>query len=196
MKTKAFTTLNLVRTAILSALAAILFLFEFPVFPAVPFLQLDFSNVPVMLGAYAMGPIQGSMILFIKSLTGLLHSSSAGVGELADFIIGMAFVLPGALIYRMKKSRSRALIGLLTGVLTMIVTAIIVNYYILFPFFSKIVPYEVIVSMGQVVFPFVQNIWHFLLTVTASFNFIKGIALCFVTYILYKPLSPLLKDKI
>ena len=90
-KKKLFTTANLTRMALLAAMASILFLIEIPV---VAFYKLDLSNVPVLLGAFAMGPVPGMIILGLKSLIGLLHSSSAGVGELADFIMGAALVIP------------------------------------------------------------------------------------------------------
>jgi len=92
---KVFTTFNLTRMALLAAVSSILFLIEIPI---VAFYKLDLSNLPVLLGAFSMGTLPGLIILGIKSLIGLLHSSSAGVGELADFIMGAALVVPASLI--------------------------------------------------------------------------------------------------
>ena len=101
----------LTRIAVLTALASILFLIEIPV---VAFYKLDLSNLPVLLGAFSMGPVPGLIILLLKSLIGMLHSSSMYVGEMSDFIMGAAFVLPAALIYRRHKTRNTALIGMAT----------------------------------------------------------------------------------
>ena len=114
----------LTRIAVLTALASILFLIEIPV---VAFYKLDLSNLPVLLGAFSMGPLAGIIILALKSLIGMLHSTSMYVGELADFIMGAAFVLPAALMYRQNKTRKTALAGMLVGTLTMIVVAVLVN---------------------------------------------------------------------
>lgn len=192
MQKRGLTTMDLTRIAILGALASILFMIEFPVFPAVPFYKLDFSNVPVVLGGFAMGPLPGLLILAMKDLIGLTHSSTGGIGELADLLAGAAFILPGAIIYRRLKSRKNALLGMLAGIVLMIVASVLANMYILIPAFM---PYETVVAMGQKMIPSIQNIWQFLFSVTALFNLIKGIAICLVTYVLYKPLSPFLHAK-
>lgn len=192
MQKRGLTTMDLTRIAILGALASILFMIEFPVFPAVPFYKLDFSNVPVVLGGFAMGPLPGLLILAMKDLIGLTHSSTGGIGELADLLAGAAFILPGAIIYRRLKSRKNALLGMLAGIILMIVASVLANMYILIPAFM---PYETVVAMGQKMIPSIQNIWQFLFSVTALFNLIKGIAICLVTYVLYKPLSPFLHAK-
>lgn len=184
------TTRELTTMAILSAIAAILFMIEIPVFPAVPFYKLDFSNLPVLLGAFALGPVQGVLILLLKSLLGLLHTTSGGVGELADFIVGCAMVIPAGLIYRKNKSRKGAVIGMLVGTVCAINAAILANYYIMFPAFG--ITEEALVGFGQKVFPFVSDTWSFVFTVTASFNLIKWVLISILTGLIYKPLSPIL----
>ena len=184
------TTRELTTMAILSAIAAILFMIEIPVFPAVPFYKLDFSNLPVLLGAFALGPVQGVLILLLKSLLGLLHTTSGGVGELADFIVGFAMVIPAGLIYRKNKSRKGAVIGMLVGTVCAIIAAILANYYIMFPAFG--ITEEALVGFGQKVFPFVSDTWSFVFTVTASFNLIKWVLISILTGLIYKPLSPIL----
>lgn len=181
----------LTRIAVLTALASILFLIEIPV---VAFYKLDLSNLPVLLGAFSMGPVPGLIILLLKSLIGMLHSSSMYVGELADFIMGAAFVLPAALIYRRHKTRNTALIGMAVGTVVMIVVAVLVNWKIMIPFYMTAygMPMEAVVGMATKAVPFVDTEWKLLLCVTAPFNLLKGVVLSALTFVLYKHLSPLL----
>ncbi|MGN0794070.1 MAG: ECF transporter S component [Aristaeellaceae bacterium] len=182
----------LTRIAILGALASILFLIEIPV---VAFYKLDLSTLPVLLGAFSMGPLPGLAILLIKDLTGMLHSGTMYVGELADFIMSAAYVLPAVLVYRMRKCRKNALLGMVIGTLTMIVVAVLVNWKIMIPFYMGAfnMPMEAIVGMAQKALPFVDTEWKLLMFVTAPFNLLKGVVLSVVTYLIYKPLSPMLK---
>lgn len=177
--------------AILASVSAILFMVEIPI---VLFYKLDVSNLPVLLGAFSMGPIEGMIILFIKSLLGLLHSSSQGVGELADFLMGLAMLLPAALIYRRKKTRKGAIIGMIVGIVAATVVSVFVNLYILIPFYGATygMSEEKIVSMAQAVLPAVNNIWQFVLLITAPFNLFKWIVISVITGLVYKPLSPIL----
>ncbi len=181
----------LTRIAVLGALSVILFMIEIPV---IAFYKLDLSTLPALLGAFSMGPLPGLAILLIKDLLGMLKSSSMYVGELADFIMGAAFILPASLMYRRNKTRKTALLGMLTGTLCMIVVAILVNWKIVIPFYMSAfnMPMESIVAMAQGAMPFVDTEWKLLLCVTAPFNLLKGIVLSVLTYLLYKRLSPLL----
>lgn len=163
---------HLTRIAVLAALASILFMIEVPI---VSFYKLDLSNLPVLLGGFSMGAGPGMLVLTVKSLLGLLHSGTGGVGELADFLMGAAMLLPAALIYQHRKTRGGALIGMAAGTVTMIVVAAVVNYSLLFPMLTKSYP-----------------TFEFILTVTAPFNLLKGVVVSAVTYLVYKPLSPLL----
>lgn len=179
------------RIAILGALSAILFMIEIPV---VAFYKLDVSTLPALLGAFSMGPWAGLAILLIKDVFGLLHSGTMYVGELADFIMGAAYILPAALIYRYKKSRRNALIGVIVGTVAMIVVSVLVNWLIMIPFYMTAfgMPMEAIIGMAQKAMPFVDSEWELLLYVTAPFNLLKGIVLSALTFLLYKRLSPLL----
>ena len=193
-KTPVFSTANITRIAVLAALSAILFLIEIPV---VAFYKLDVSNLPALLGGFAMGPIPGVIILLIKDLTGMLHSSSMYVGELADFIMGAAIVLPSAIIYRRNRTIKGAMIGMLTGVVTAIVVAVLVNWQIMLPFYSTAygMPMEAVVGMAQKAVPAVDSVWKLLLYVTAPFNLLKGLVLSLLTFLLYKRLAPLLHGR-
>ena len=193
---KNYSVQYLTRIAILAALAAILFFFpEIPIFP--PIYTLDFSNLPVLLGAFSMGPMAGVWILLIKSLTGLLHSSSAGVGELADFIMGAALIVPAAVIYRLNKTRRGALIGMLVGTVVLVIVAVLVNWKIMIPFYMGAyhMSMEGVVSLIQGAVPFVDSEWKLLMCATAPFNLIKGVVLSLLTCLMYKRLSPLLHVK-
>ena len=179
------------RIAILGALSAILFMIEIPV---VAFYKLDVSTLPALLGAFSMGPWAGLAILAIKDVFGLLHSGTMYVGELADFIMGAAYILPAAFIYGHRKSRRSALIGVIVGTLAMILVSVLVNWKIMIPFYMTAfgMPMESIIGMAQKTMPFVDSEWELLLYVTAPFNLLKGIVLSLLTFLLYKRLSPLL----
>lgn len=184
----------LTRIAILGALASILFMIEIPV---IAVYKLDLSTIPVLLGAFSMGPLAGLAILLIKDLTGMLHSSSMCVGELADFIMTAAYVLPAALIYRRWKTRKGAVLSMVIGVLIMVPVSVLVNWGIMFPFYVKVMNYPMpaIIGMFKAVIPVIDTEWKVLLIATAPFNLLKGIVLSVMTYLIYKPLSPLLHVK-
>ncbi len=193
-QSRTMSTQKLTRIAILAALAAILFLLEIPV---VLFYKLDFSNLPVLLGTFAMGPFSGTAILAVKSLLGLLHSSSQGVGELADFLMGVAMVLPAGLIYRRDKTRRGAVIGMIVGGVCATLAAVLTNLYLLIPFYGAVygMPVEQIVAMGQQLIPSLDSLSKFVWFITAPFNLLKWTVISVVGYFLYKPLSPLLHAK-
>lgn len=184
----------LTRIAILAAISTVLSMISIPV---VAFYKLDLSNLPVMLGAFSMGPVPGLLILAITNLLGLLRSTSGGVGQLADFIMGAAMILPAELIYRRSKSRRSAVIGMAVGTVTMIIVAVLVNWKIMIPFYMSAfgMPMEAVISMATKVLPFVDTEWKLLLCVTAPFNLLKGVILSLLTFLLYKRLSPLLHVK-
>ena len=182
------------RIAVLTALASILFMIEIPV---VAFYKLDLSNLPVLLGAFAMGPVAGTIILALKSFIGMMHSTSMYIGELADFIMGAAIVLPAAWIYRRRKSRKTALLGMAVGTVCMIIVAVLVNWLIMIRFYMNAygMPMEAVIGMATAVLPFVDTEIELLMFVTAPFNLLKGIVLSALTYVLYKHLSPLLHGR-
>lgn len=188
------TTREMSTIAVLAAVASVLFVLEFSVVPGVPFYKMDFSNLPVLLGTFAMGPLAGTLILGVKSLVGLLHTTSQGVGELADFLIGLAMVLPAGFFYRHFKSRKGAVIGMAIGAVLASITGVLLNVYLLIPFFSALfhLPVEDIVSMGKGLIPSINSLWQFVLYITGPFNLLKWVAISVVGTLMYKPLSPLL----
>ena len=181
------------RVAILAAAASILFLIQIPI---VAFYKLDLSNIPVLLGAFSMGPVPGMMILALKSLIGLLSSSSAGIGELADFIMGAALVLPAALIYQQNKTRKNAIIGMAVGTLCMVIAGVLANKYIMLPFYMGAVHMDMDGILRFANVAGVDSEWKLLLLITGPFNLLKGVVLSVVAGLIYKPLSPILHAKV
>ena len=181
------------RVAILAAAASILFLIQIPI---VAFYKLDLSNIPVLLGAFSMGPVPGMMILALKSLIGLLSSSSAGIGELADFIMGTALVLPAALIYQQNKTRKNAIIGMAVGTLCMVIAGVLTNKFILLPFYMGAFHMDMDGILRFANVAGVDSEWKLLLMITGPFNLLKGVVLSVVAGLIYKPLSPILHAKI
>ena len=184
---------TMTRIAILAAAASILFLIEIPI---VAFYKLDLSNIPVLLGAFSMGPVPGLVILAIKSAIGLLHSSSAGVGELADFVMGAALVLPAAIIYHRNKNRKNAIIGMAVGTVCMVVVGVLMNKWVMLPFYMGAFHMDMDGIIRAAKVSGVDSEWKLLLLVTGPFNLLKGVVLSIVTALIYKPLSPVLHGKI
>ena len=184
----------LTRIAVLAAMASILFLIEIPV---IAFYKLDLSNLPVLLGAFSMGPGPGLLILLVKSLVGCLHTSSMYVGELADFLMGAAYILPAALVYQARRTKRGAVQGMILGTLCMIVVSVVVNKYLMIPFYMNAfgMPMEAVIGMAQSALPFVQTEWQLLLYVTAPFNLLKGVVISVIAALIYKTLSPFLHVK-
>ena len=188
---KRLSTREIATIAVLAAVASLLFFLEVPI---VLFYKLDFSNLPVLLGTFAMGPVAGTMILLIKSVIGLLHSTSQGVGELADFIMGLAMLLPAGLIYEATKSRKGAILGMAVGSVCATVAGVLTNVYLLIPFYGAAyhMPVEQIIAMGQTLIPSLDTIWKFVFAITAPFNVLKWVSISILGALLYKPLSPIL----
>ena len=191
-------TMWLVRVAMLSAVATILMLFEFPLpFIAPPFYEIDLSEVPVFIGAFAMGPLAGVVIEGVKILLNLIINGTvtAGVGEAANFVMGVVFVLPAALIYKRKKTKSNAVLGLVIGTVVMTVSSCFINAFVMLPVFAGAfkMPIDVIVGMGTKIWPAVDTMLEFVLLCVAPFNLLKGVIVSVVTMLIYKYVSPLLK---
>ncbi len=194
-----FSTGNLVRMAVLTAISAVLFLtFEIPIIP--PMYKLDFSNIPVLLGSFAMGPWAGMIVLLLKNVVQLIFrglGSTMGIGNLADVLTGAAYLLPAAFIYQHKKTRKGALIGMGAGVLCQVIVAVIVNYLVMIPFYINAYHMSIdkIVSYATKVIPFVDTEWKFYFLACAPFNLLKAVVISLITYLIYKPLSPILHNK-
>ena len=195
-----FNTRNLVACAMLGACSTILMLVEFPLpFIAPPFYELDFSEVPALIGGFAMGPLAGVIIELIKILLNLVINGTvtAGVGETANFVLGAIFVTVASLIYKHKKTKKIAFLALSAGGLTMSLMATVINAFVMIPSYSKFLrtPMDEIIGMGQEIFPFVDNLFMFCLMCVLPFNLIKSILVVGVTMLIYKPMSKFIKGK-
>ncbi len=191
-----FSTKEIAKIAILGAIAFVLMEFDFPLPVAPSFYKLDFSEVAVLIGGFAMGPVAGVTIEALKVILSTLFtgSSTMYVGEVANFLIGCAFVVPASLFYKKNKTKKSAIQGLALGTIVMTVFGVFVNFGVLLPAYSYFyhLPLETIISMGQAIFPIINSTFTFALICVSLFNIIKGILVSIVTVLLYKHISPIL----
>lgn len=180
-------------TAMLSAIAYILMFMEFsvPVMPA--FIKMDLSELPALIGAFSMGPLCGVIICLVKNVLHLFVTSTGGVGELSNFILGVAFILPAGFIYRYKKTRSSALFGSLLGAVVMGLFSIISNYYLVYPVYYHFMPEETVLAAYQILLPSMKSILQSLVVFNMPFTIVKGLLSVIITFVTYKHISPLLK---
>ncbi len=182
---------------VFSAIAFGLMLFEFPLPFAPSFYEFDFSDIPALIGGFAAGPLAAVMIEFIKVLMNLIFqgTNTAFVGEIANFVVGAAFVLPATIIYRFKKTRKTAFLGCLCGALCITVTGSLLNAYFLLPTFAAMwgSGIDTFIGMGAEINPAINNLLTFCLFAVAPFNLLKGVVDSIVTFLVYKKLSPILK---
>ena len=183
-------------TGILAAAAFVLQLVEIPV-PALmpPFIKFDLSDLPALLGAFSMGPLCGVLIELIKNLFHALFSGSFAVGELSNFMLGAVFTGTAGLIYRFRKDKKGAMIGALAGAAAMALFSLPSNYFIVYPVYYNFMPEETILAAYQAIVPSVGSIFESLVRFNLPFTFIKGIACVVITFLIYKPLSPILKGR-
>lgn len=199
VKEPIFSTRKMAMIGMFSAIAVILMLFEFPLPFAPNFYKLDFSELPILIGSFAFGPAAGVMMEFIKILLKLAikGTSTAFVGDLANFAVGCSLVLPASVIYAFRKNKKTAIVACIAGTLTMTVFGTAFNAIYLLPAFAKLygMPLDVILSMGSEVNPLVTegSIVSFVVACVAPLNLIKGVSVSIVTLLVYKPLSPILK---
>ena len=185
----------LTTTAMMGAMAGLLMLFEFPLgFIAPSFYKIDLSEIPVLIGTFAFGPIQGIVIELIKILIKLVikGTSTGFVGELANFIIGIAMVVPAGIIYKYKKTKKSAVTGMILSTVVMAVVGVFLNAYVMIPMYSAFMPVEQIIEAGKAIIPWVNDTLTFCLFCVLPFNLIKGMIVSVVVTLIYKPLSRLI----
>ena len=199
-KEKIFSTRKVAMIGMFSAVAVILHLFDFPLPFAPGFYKLDFSELPILVGSFAFGPAAGVMMEFVKILLKLCikGTSTAFVGDLANFVVGCSFILPASAVYAFHKSRKSAIAACITGTLVMTVFGTAFNAVYLLPAFSKLynIPMEEILKAGADLNPLVTegSIVSFVAACVAPLNLIKGGAVSLVTMFIYKLLSPIIKN--
>ncbi|EHK2388579.1 ECF transporter S component [Clostridium perfringens] len=177
MKTKTLNTNRFIKLSLLSAIAVILMYIDFPVIPIFPWLKIDLSDVPALMGAFAFGPLAGLIIELMKNLLILIvkGTGTGFVGELANFLVGVALVWPAALVYKKNKTKKTAILGMVLGVLCIEVVGILANVYLLLPVYGM--------AMSK------AELMQYVTVGLIPFNGIKSILVCGITYALYKKVS-------
>ena len=184
------------KIGILAAVASILMLFELPLWFAPPFYELDFSELPILIGGFALGPVAAVLMELLKNLLNILinGTDTAFVGEFANFVTGCAFVLPAALMYRYRKTLKHAILGLVLGTVCLITVGSLMNYFVLIPAFSSLygLSIDAIVAMGTKVNASITDLKSLIVFAVGPFNLIKAVSCSALTLLLYKRLSRLL----
>ncbi|EOU1911196.1 ECF transporter S component [Clostridium perfringens] len=177
MKTKTLNTNRFIKLSLLSAIAVILMYIDFPVIPIFPWLKIDLSDVPALMGAFAFGPLAGVIIELMKNLLILIvkGTGTGFVGELANFLVGVALVWPAALVYKKNKTKKTAILGMVLGILCIEVVGILANVYLLLPAYGM--------AMSK------TELMQYVTVGLIPFNGIKSILVCGITYALYKKVS-------
>lgn len=189
-------TINIKSLTIIAMLAAIstvlmLLSFSIPLFPI--FLKLDFSEVPALIAAFSLGPFAGVSVVFIKNLINLLFTSSGGIGEFANFLIGSFFVFSAGLVYQKFKTRKGAILSMTVGTIIMSIVGTVANYYILMPLYTLIMPIDSIVNMFKSINPYADTMLKIMFMTIVPFNLLKGFIVSLITFLIYKKLSPIIK---
>ncbi len=193
---KKINTRKIVVTGVMTAVAYVLMLLEFNV-PLMPgFIKLDFSDLPELIASFSLGPISGAAVCLLKNLLHLIVSSTVGIGELSNFMIGCSFVVPAGLIYKHKKNFGGAIIGSLVGIVSMAFICVLSNYFIVYPLYGTVLNFstETILEMYQTVLPSVDDLLSALIIFNLPFTFIKGLANSLITFAIYKRISPIIKQ--
>lgn len=190
-------TREIVTIGMLGAIATVLMLFEIPLPFAPPFYEIDFSEVPVLVGCFALGPMAGVLIEFVKILLNFIvnGTATAGVGELANFCIGCSFCIPAGIIYKRNKTKKGAVIGLVSGTLIMTFLGCFINAYIMLPTYAKAfhIPIEGLIEMGTKVNASITDLFTFVMFAVVPFNLLKGVLVSVVVMLVYKKISPIIK---
>ena len=179
-------------TAILTAIAVILQYLEFPVPFFIPsFVKFDFSDLPAILAAFLVSPVSGIAVCLLKNLVHFSVSSSVGVGEICNFLLGVVMVIPAWLIYKTKPSKINALIAMIAGSVIAAVASIFINYYITYPFYESFygLPMDAIIGMYRELNSGVGSLWDALIWFNMPFTFVKFMIDSMIVFFIYKPLA-------
>lgn len=196
-----FSTTRIAMIALFGALAGILHVFSFSLPFAFPgFLEYDLSDIPLFIGTFAMGPVSGCIIVVIKLLVRLVckGTGSVFVGELANFLIGVGFVIPAGLIYKHNRTFRGALLALAVGSLSSIAVAILTNWLILIPFYVYVMfegNWELLLNMMRLLFPSItqETFYNYYLWVSVlPFNTMRCLIASILTLVVYKHISRLI----
>lgn len=188
---------TMTQIGMLSAIAVVLMMFEIPLPFAPAFYKIDFSEVPVLIGCFAISPLAGAVVEFLKILLNLLinGTQTAGVGEIANFLIGCSLCLPAAVVYRRHKTKKTAAAGLAAGTLVMTVTGCVLNAYVLLPVYAKAfeMPVDALIQMGSAINGNISDLLTFVMFAVAPFNLLKAVLVSLVVMLIYKKISPVFR---
>ena len=183
-------------TAIFSAISGVLMVMEIPLFFAPGFYKLDISEMPVLICTFYLGPVSGVVCEFLKILLKLLikGTSTAFVGDFANFVVGCSFILPASIIYHAHPGKKTAIVGMGVGTLVLTVFGSLFNGFYLIPKFAVLfgMPMDAIVAMGTKVNAAITDVWTLVAFAVVPFNLVKGVAVSALTFLLYKRISPIL----
>ena len=186
-------TRTITMTALLAAISYVLAFLEFPVPLSPSFARMDLSDLPALIGAFAFGPVTGVMIELIKNILQLLSTSTGGIGEFANFLMGASYVLAAGFIYRYKKKK--AIWACVISSIVMGIAAAIVNYFILLPLFETFMPLDQLIASFGEFLPFIKTKLDVVLFNALPFNILKGLVIGAITMMIYKKLTPILKGE-
>lgn len=188
LKKSVLTTRQLVAVALLSTIAFILQNFEMPIAIFPGFLQIELSDIPAVIGAVMLGPVSGVFVEAVKNILHLTRTTTGGVGELANFIVGVALVVPMGYFCKNEKTMKKFVIGSIAGIIVMAISAAIMNAFVLLPFYAKLFNSDVMsfVAMSTAVFPFIDTYLEFILFTIIPFNVLKGVIVALTSGLMYK----------
>jgi riboflavin transporter len=183
-------TRSIAGMAMLAAVSYLLAFLEFNVPLSPPFAMMDISDLPALIGAMAINPFAGVILELVKNLLQLFSTSTAGIGELANFIIGASFVFSAGMLYH--KAKWKAWLSCLVGSAVMAVVAAVTNYFILLPMFSMFMPIDQVIASFGTFIPFIKTQLDVVLYNVIPFNFLKGIVISAITLPVFRKLAPVL----
>ena len=183
-------------TAMLAAVSTVLMFFSFSV-PFMPsFIKMDLSELPALLASFTFGPMAGVSVCLVKNLINVFFTTTGGVGEVSNFLLGSMFVAPAGFIYQKMRTKKGAIIASLVGAATMAGLSVITNYFVVYPVYSNLMaPMEAILGAYRAINPNVETLIDALLWFNMPFTFIKGMVSVVITMLIYKPLAPILRGK-
>ncbi len=186
----------MVMTALLAAMSYILAMMSFSV-PFMPsFIKLDVSELPALIGSFSLGPVYGVVICLVKNLLGLMNTSTNGIGELSNFLLGAMFVFPAGLFYQRNKTRKGAIIGSLIGAICMAVGSVFTNIFLVYPIYYNFMAEEAILSAYQLIVPAMKSVKQCIICFNMPFTFMKAMLSVLISLLVYKRLSPVIKGKV
>ncbi len=190
---KKYSVNTMTKVSILSVIAFIIMFIEAPIFIFPGFLKIDLSDVPALIAGFSLGPAAGIAVELLKNVLHLLRTSTGGVGEIANFIIGASLVAPAAFVYQKRKDKHGAIVGLGLGIVIMSLVGALANYFVLIPFYQNFMPIDAIIGMSAQANGAIVDLKTLILYGIIPFNLFKGLVVAVFTMLLYKKISPLLK---